>query len=85
MHVDHASFIQSPIDGHLGHFRLSAIVNNAAVDLGVHADGCCSCLFTYFYFAFCTCCSIMLRCNRLFSILLGSITRHLFGGAFDAT
>ena len=34
----HNFFIHSSIDGHLGGFRVLAIVNSAAVNIGVHVS-----------------------------------------------
>ena len=34
----HKFFIHSSIDGHLGGFRVLAIVNSAAVNIGVHVS-----------------------------------------------
>jgi len=36
--VSHVFFIQSSVGGHLGYFRILAIVNNAAVYIGVHVS-----------------------------------------------
>ena len=30
------SYVRSSVDGHLGFFHVSAIVNNAVVNIGVH-------------------------------------------------
>lgn len=32
--IDHILFLHSPIDDYLGHFHLSAVVNNAAMNWG---------------------------------------------------
>ena len=36
----HIFFIHSCVDGHLGCFRVLAIVNSAAMDIGVHVSFC---------------------------------------------
>ena len=34
----HSFFIHSPVDGHIGYFRVLAIVNSAAVNIGIHVS-----------------------------------------------
>ena len=34
----HSFFIHSPVDGHIGYFRVLAIVNSAAMNIGVHVS-----------------------------------------------
>ena len=36
--IHHIFFIQSPVDRHLGYFHVLAIVNSAAMNVGVHVS-----------------------------------------------
>ena len=38
MYIDHIFFIHSSFDGHLGFFHFLAVVNSAAVTIGVHVS-----------------------------------------------
>ena len=38
MYIYHIFFIHSSVDEHLGRFRVLAVVNSAAVNIGVHVS-----------------------------------------------
>ena len=42
MHINHNFFIHSSVDGHLGSFHGLAIVESAAINIGVHVPLCIS-------------------------------------------
>ena len=38
VYMYHIFFIHSPVNGHLGYFHVLAVVNSAAVNIGVHVS-----------------------------------------------
>ena len=52
MHIFHTLFVYSSVDGHLGYFHISAIVNSAAVNIGVNVSFQITVFVFYRWFCF---------------------------------